>query len=130
MVEITIDATGSAPAGAVWERYMDPSHWSHWATHIAEVEYPENRLSGGTSGRVEGPFWFQVDFDIVSVDELGWTWTWNAWWRRRSIGLTLKHGVASRPDGSRAWITVCGSPALVVPYVPLAKLALVRLVRR
>lgn len=129
-MEITIDATGSAPAGAVWERSMDPNQWSSWATHIVGVEYPESRLSAGTNGRVEGPFWFRTHFDVVAVDELEWTWTRNTWWKHRSIGLTLTHGVASRTDGSRTWLTICGSPALAIPYAPFAKFALMRLVSR
>ncbi|KZF09816.1 MarR family transcriptional regulator [Rhodococcus sp. EPR-157] len=129
-MEITIDAVGSAPAGAVWERYMNPQQWSSWATQIVGVEYSEERLTAGTFGRVEGPLWIHVDFEILDVDESEWMWTWSAWWKRRSVGLTLTHGVASRTDGSRTWLRVSGSPALIIPYLPVAKFALMRLVRR
>lgn len=129
-MEITIDAVGSAPAGAVWERYMNPRQWSSWATQIVGVEYAEERITAGTFGRVEGPLWIHIDFEVLDVDESEWMWTWKAWWKHRRVGLTLRHGVASRTDGSRTWLSICGSPALIIPYLPVAKLALMRLVRR
>lgn len=128
-MEITIDATGSAPAGAVWERFMDPDRWSSWAPQIQGVEYSGYRLTADTSGRVRGPLWTRIDFEVTSVDEAGWTWSWNAWLKHRSLGLHLTHGVSSRQEGSRTWLTVVGSPAFVLPYAPVAKLALMQLVR-
>lgn len=128
-METTVEAIGPAPAGAVWERYMDPTRWSSWAPQIDGVEYSEQRLTADTTGRVRGPMWTHVDFEIVSVDEAEWTWTWNAWFQFRALSLVLTHGVASRPDGCRTWVTIRGSRALIVPYAPVAKLALMRLVR-
>lgn len=129
IMEITIDASGSAPAGAVWERYMDPDRWSSWAPQIQGVEYPAYRVTAQTAGRVHGPLGTRIDFEVTSVDEAGWTWSWNAWLKYRAVGLQLTHGVSSRPQGSRTWLTVVGSPAFVVPYAPVAKLALMQLVR-
>lgn len=128
-METTLEAVGSAPAGAVWERYMNTDRWASWAPQIDEVEYSEPRLTPGTTGRVHGPLFVRIDFEITDIDEAGWTWTWNAWWQHRSIGLKLTHWVASRPDGSRTWLKVTGSPILVLPYAPVAKLALMQLVR-
>jgi hypothetical protein len=107
---------------------MNPDRWSSWAPQVLGVDYPDSRVATATTGRVYGPLWVTFDFDIVDVDETNWTWTWTAWWRTRSIGMTLTHSVASRPDGSRTWLEIVGSPLLVVPYAPAAKIALMRLV--
>ena len=128
-MEITIDAYGSAPAGAVWERYMDPDRWSSWAPQIQRVECKDYRVTAQTVGQLRGPLGTRIDFEVTSVDEAGWTWSWTAWLHRRALGLQLAHGVSSRPQGSRTWLTVVGSPAFVVPFVPVAKLALMQLVR-
>lgn len=128
-MEITIDATGSAPAGIVWERYMNPDLWSTWAPQISGVDYDGERLLPDTSGRVEGPLWIRIDFRVLAVDEAARTWTWRAWWQNRALGLTLTHGVEPHPAGSRTWLTVDGFPGLVLPYAPIAKIALTQLVK-
>lgn len=128
-MEITVDATGDAPAGAVWERYMNPERWSSWAPQIRSVECPDLRLGPGTTGRVNGPVGVTIDFEVAAVDEAEWTWTWNAWWKHRSVGLELTHGVTTRSTGSRTWLRISGSPILVIPYAPVAKYALFQLVR-
>ncbi|MET0197686.1 MarR family transcriptional regulator [Rhodococcus sp. RS1C4] len=129
-MEITIDAVGEARAGAVWERYMDPRQWSSWATQIVSVEYSMSRVCTQSFGRLEGPLWLRLDFEVTDVDEAGWTWTSKVWFKNRKLGLTLTHGVASRPDGSRTWLTLDGPPAFVLPYLPYARCAIGRLVRR
>lgn len=108
---------------------MNPDRWPSWAPQISGVQYGEPRLRAETSGRVEGPLCVRIDFEVLAVDEDHWTWTWKAWWQYRLLALTLTHGVASRPNGSRTWLTISGSPALVIPYAPVTKLALMNLVR-
>ncbi|MBY6412939.1 MarR family transcriptional regulator [Rhodococcus sp. BP-252] len=129
-METTIDATGEAPAETAWERYMKPEMWSSWAPQIMGVDYAESRLRPETFGKVRGPLGFPVDFEILDVDEPGRTWTWKAWFVHRSLGLTLTHGVASTTNGTRTWLTVRGPSAFVLPYVPIAKFALMQLVRK
>ncbi len=128
-MQMKIDATGSAPAETAWERYMDPSQWSSWAPQIMGVEASDDRLTAGTTGHVSGPLWLRIDFEVLSVDETERTWEWRAWFVNRALGLTLIHGVEAQPAGSRTWLTVKGSPALVLPYLPVAKFALSQLVR-
>jgi hypothetical protein len=41
----------------------------------------------------------------------------------------MDHGVDEIPDGSRAWVRIHAHRWLVRPYVPVARLALSRLVR-
>lgn len=128
-MQTTVDAIGTATAGAVWERFVNPERWSSWAPQITGVDYAQTRLTSGTTGRVHGPLRIRLDFEIENVDEVGRTWTWRTWWLRRTVCMTLTHGVAPCPDGSRAWVTVDGSPLLVLPNRPMSKLALTQLVQ-
>ncbi|WP_206510507.1 MarR family transcriptional regulator [Rhodococcus sp. BGS-1C] len=128
-MQTTIDATGSASATLAWERYMNPDRWPEWAPQIMGVDYEHDRLTADTTGRVHGPLCVRIDFEILDVDETEWTWTWRAWWQQRALGLTLTHAVTARPGGSRTWLTAEGSPLLVLPYAPVAKIALMQLVK-
>lgn len=128
-MEITLDASGSAPAGVVWERYVNPDRWTTWAPQIRDVVYATSRLTADTTGSVVGPLGARIDFEVTDVDESEWQWSWNAWWHSRTLGLSLTHGVAHKQTGSRTWLTVVGAPVLVLPYAPVAKLALLQLVR-
>lgn len=126
-MRVTLQSTGNAQAPEVWERYMDPTRWKTWAPQIIGVEYHGERLTADTTGRVLGPLGVPIDFRVESVDEHSWTWSWSAWFRNRAIGVHLAHGVLTRPNGTRAWVTIDGSPPLVLPYLPIAKFALGRL---
>lgn len=127
-VKITVSATGSIDADRAWERYMNPDLWPQWAPQIQGVETEADRLSAGTRGTVKGPLGFAVDFEVDEVNEAAWTWSWHAWWQNRILGLQLEHGVLRTATGTKTWLTVHGTPPLVLPYLPVAQFALTRLV--
>lgn len=69
-----------------------------------------------------------VPFVVLDLDEAARTWTWIA--GRWPVRVELHHTVeATRGGGTRTTLTLRGAPWLVVPYLPLAQLALRRLVR-
>ena len=97
---------------------------------LRRVEYAPSRLTAGTGGRVVGPGGVWADFWIEDVDEAARRWTWTV--RRGPLTLVLEHGVetagAGVGAGSRTWLAIRGPAPVVVPYLPLARYALHRLV--
>jgi hypothetical protein len=68
-----------------------------------------------------------VAFTVVAVDEVDHTWAWDV--RFGPLRLRLRHGVDARSDGSATWVTVRGPGPVVLAYLPVARIALHRLVR-
>lgn len=134
---MTVTASGACPPDEAWDRYVRPRRWPEWSPQIRAVEYPGERLTAGTSGVVRGPAGVPVSFRILSVDESDpdlRRWSWSV--RVAGVALRLEHLVEPRPGpargeprGSRTTLTVHGPVPLVVAYLPLARLALRRLVR-
>jgi hypothetical protein len=134
---MTVTAAGPCPPDEAWDRYVRPRRWPEWSPQIRAVEYPGERLTAGTSGVVRGPGRVPVRFRILSVDESDPArrrWTWSV--RAAGVVLRLDHLVEPRtgaggeqPRGSRTTLTVHGWAPVVVAYLPLAWLALRRLVR-
>lgn len=118
---------GRAKADVVWERYARPELWPTWAPQITAVETNAQRLIRGVTGRVHGLLGVRVAFTVVAVDETDRTWAWEV--RFGPLRLYLRHGVEARADGSATWVTVRGPGLAVLPYLPLARVALRRLVR-
>lgn len=117
-----IEERGSASADAMWAAYADTSRWAMWAPQIRRVE-PQGPLEEGMRGVVEGPFWARARFEVTTIDEAARRWTW-----RVQVGpahMTIDHEVA---DGVTA-VVIEGAAPLVLAYAPIARLALVRLVR-
>ena len=115
-------ARGPASADAMWAAYADTSRWATWAPQIHRVA-PLGPLEEGMRGVVEGPFWARARFEVTSIDETAGRWTWRVW-----VGpahMTIDHEVA---DGVTA-VVIEGPAPLVLAYAPIARLALVRLVR-
>ena len=112
----------------IWERYADLEGWSTWAPQIDGVEANSRRLQAGLRGTVcVAAGLVRLPFEVDDVDEHARTWSW-----RVSIGpitLALGHGVDARESGGRAWLTTTGPAVVVLPYLPLACLALGSLVR-
>lgn len=123
----SIAVTGPAPPDEVWARYVTPARWPTWSPQIRAVDYPHPELVAGTAGVVRGLFALAVPFEILSVDAAERCWTWRV--RPPVVGvLTLRHGVEPAGPGTRSTLEVAG-PAIVVPaYLPIAYLALRRLV--
>jgi hypothetical protein len=93
-----------------------------WAPHIDRVE-PLGPIRVGMRGVVHGPLWSRARFAITAVDEHVGTWAWTV--RIGPARLTIAHEVG---DGRTA-IVIDGPAPLVLAYVPVARVALGRLVR-
>jgi hypothetical protein len=117
-----VEARGPAGADAMWAAYADTSRWAAWAPQIRRVE-PLGPLEEGMRGSVEGPLWARARFEVVSVDAAARRWTWRVW--AGPARLTIDHEVA---DGVTA-VVIEGPAPLVLAYAPVARLALLRLVR-
>ncbi len=120
-------ATGPLPPPAVWERYARPSVWPSWSPQILRVECAQDRLTPGLTGRVHGLFGVKADFDVLTVDEQRRTWSWRA--ATGPITLTLHHAVLAAGDGTQTTLEIDGPALAVLPYAPVAQVALRRLVR-
>jgi hypothetical protein len=130
-VQTTLRATGPLPADQAWERYADLDLWSHWAPQISgvSVEGPHTRrLRRGMRGTVRAAGVVHLPFEVTDVDETARTWSWRV--GLGPITLHLDHGVeAAAPDDgahvrSRTWLRTTGPALVVLPYAPLALVAL------
>ncbi len=117
----TLTATGGADPAEVWERYAEPGRWSSWSPQIRLVSTSE-RIRPGLRGRVDGV----LPFVVLDVDEAARRWSWVA--GHRPLRVHLEHAVVAAERGTRTTLTLVGPPWLVLPYLPLAQLALHRLV--
>lgn len=127
MVAVTVRASGPLAADEAWERYARPSLWPAWAPQISRVSCSIDRLRVGATGRVYAPLGLYVHFVVDAVDEAEREWAWTA--RRGPLVLHLKHGVQTTAGGCSTWLEVHGPLPVVLGYVPLARVALHRLVR-
>lgn len=127
-----IAVTGQQPPDEVWDRYVRPARWSQWSPRITGVDYAPRRLVPGTKGLVRGPLGVPLPFEVLDVDESDAarrSWRWRA--GALGVYVELEHVVepdASRLGGSRTILVLSGPAPVVVPYLPLARLALHRLV--
>ncbi|MGY1811170.1 SRPBCC family protein [Blastococcus sp. SYSU D00820] len=128
MTTLTVHASGPIGPREAWQRYARPARWPEWAPQITGVEFPLPRLAAGERGRVRGPAGVTLPFVVDAVDEAARQWSWTV-----SLGpvrLRLLHWVTDGPDGgSTTGLRITGPAPLVVGYVPLARLAIGRLVR-
>ncbi|WP_432543584.1 SRPBCC family protein [Kineococcus sp. SYSU DK002] len=109
---------GPRPAADVWADYAVIGRWPSWAPHMTGVEADRERLAAGVTGHVRcGPV--RLPFTVTAVDEDAMTWTW------RVAGIGMRHGVRAVPGGS---VTTFHAPPLLLPYLPVARVALRRLV--
>lgn len=120
-----IEATGPRTAEEVWRLYTRPSAWPTWAPQISAVRGVADPISPGDRGVVYALVVLRVPFTIVAVDEDARRWTWRVGLGRLSV--VLDHGVDELGSGCRAWADVHGPYIMVLPYSPLARLALRRL---
>jgi hypothetical protein len=113
----------------VWDRYVRPARWPEWSPQIRSVTYPAATLSPRTAGVVHGPAGLRARFRITSVTATGpvraWTWTVDA----AGLRFRLRHTVEAADSGTRTTLTIQGFPPAVLLYLPIARLALRRLVR-
>jgi hypothetical protein len=138
MTTLGVSATGPLAPEEVWERYARPALWQTWAPQIHAVDIGMDigldRLAGGETGCVHGPLGLTVDVTIDSWDDDARVWSWTV--RPRApfgarlplTRMTLAHGVEAEGAGSRTWLRVTGFAPVVATYLPVARLALHRLV--
>jgi hypothetical protein len=122
-----VSASGALDPEVAWERYASPSAWPSWAPQIRRVECAQDRLTPGLTGRVHGLIGVTADFEVLSVDEMLRTWSWRV--RSGPVTLTLHHAVLAVDDGTQATLEIDGPALVVLPYAPIAEVALRRLVR-
>ncbi|HEX2903660.1 MAG TPA: SRPBCC family protein [Jatrophihabitans sp.] len=114
---------GSAPVQLMWDRYVRPVHWPEWSPQIRRVDYAAQSLRPGTRGVVHGPAGVRVPFAITAVDPMGRSWRWTV--QLGPVRVRLAHLVT---DGGTE-LVVEGPAPIVLAYLPVAHLALTRLVR-
>jgi Polyketide cyclase / dehydrase and lipid transport len=127
-VERRTHVTGPVPTAQVWERYAVPARWPDWAPQIRGVEATAGRIAPGVTGRVRGPLGVRVSFVVAEVDAKARTWSWDV--RFGPLRMHLRHGVDVDPGGTATWLVVRGPALAVAAYLPVARYALRRLVRR
>jgi hypothetical protein len=122
-----LTATGGLDPHAVWERYAMPSEWPTWAPQILRVECARDRIGPGLTGRVHGLLGVTADFEVLTVDEERHTWSWRV--RSGPVILWLHHAVLAITEGTQTNLEIQGPALVVLPYAPVAQVALRRLVR-
>lgn len=112
----------------VWDCYVRPERWPEWSPQIRSVDYPGETLSPQTVGVVHGPVGLRVAFQVMAVDATppvrSWSWSVSA----AGVRLVLWHTVEAVAAGTRTGLTVQGFAPVVLGYLPIARLALHRLV--
>ena len=126
-MERGVRVTGPLPPARVWERYAVPARWAGWAPQIRGVTASADRIAPGVTGRVRGPLGVRVAFVVTDVDEQRRTWAWHV--RCGPVRMHLRHGVEPDPRGAATWLVIRGPAPVVAAYLPVARVALGRLVR-
>lgn len=125
-VQTTLRATGPLPADQAWERYADLDRWPRWAPQISGVTVSgpgPRRLRPGLEGTVRAAGLVGVPFEVLAVDEQARTWSWRV--RVGPVTLTLDHGIEDLGGrGTRTWLRTTGPALVVLPYSPVAFVAL------
>ncbi|MDD7921394.1 SRPBCC family protein [Actinomycetospora callitridis] len=125
-MQTTLRATGPLPADQAWERYADLDRWPRWAPQISGVTVSGSgprRLCPGLEGTVRAAGLVHVPFEVLAVDEQARTWSWRV--RVGPVTLTLDHGIEDLGAGrTRTWLRTTGPALVVLPYSPVAFVAL------
>ena len=122
VMEMRVEATGTASRDAMWDAYADPSRWPTWAPQIRSVE-PREPIREGLEGSITGLLGVRARFRVLSVERDAGRWSWEV--RTGPVRLRIDH----RVDDGSASITIEGPAPAVLAYAPVARLALSRLVR-
>lgn len=130
-MRMTTYVNGPATVEVAWERYADPALWSTWAPQIRSVEVDQEgatRIRPGLTGTVHAAFGIDVRYTVTEVDEAARRWAWTA--RPPGFTMHLTHTVEQHPTGTRTGLAVDGPALVLLAYLPVARLALRRLVAR
>ena len=124
----TITVSGPRAADDVWDRYVRPRRWPEWSPQIRSVDYPGELLAADTTGVVHGPAGLRVSFEVTRVEDAVpvRNWSWVA--ALAGVELELVHTVEPIAAGTRTTLTVAGFWPVVAGYLPVAWIALKRLV--
>ncbi len=128
VARLTLKAEGPAEPDEAWERYALFARWPSWAPQISDIQASAQRIAPGVTGTLAGPMWASVDFTVDAVDEDARRWSWTV--ERRPVTIRMQHGVRAVDKGAATWLTIEGPLPLVVPYAPIARAGLRRLVAR
>lgn len=129
MTHLGITVRGSAPSALVWQRYTVPGLWSSWSPQISSVSCSDRVIRKGSTGTVHAVLGVQVQFVVTEFDEQRRTWAWDAL-LPLGIRLQLEHSVSELgPGGTSTGLRVRGPLPVVLGYLPVARLALSRLLR-
>lgn len=120
--------SGGAAADVVWQRYLRPQLWSTWSPQILGVDCADDEIRIGTTGVVRAIAGVKVEFVVTAVDADSLTWSWTAT-LPFGIRMHLDHCVYAAPVGCNTGLVVDGPASVVLGYLPVARLALGRLVR-
>ena len=122
-----VSATGALHPNAVWERYATRPSGRPGHLRSAGSRAAQDRLAPGLTGRVHGLFGVTADFEVLAVDDELRTWSWRV--RSGPATLTLHHAVLEVAEGTQTTLEIEGPALVVLPYAPVAQVALRRLVR-
>lgn len=128
-MRMTTHVDGLAPVELVWERYAVPDLWSTWAPQIRSVDVDHQgptRIHAGLTGTVHALFGVDIPFTINDVDAAARRWEWTV--RPPLFTMHLIHTVERHATRTRTGLVVEGPTPVVLTYVPIARLALRRLV--
>ncbi|KRE39268.1 hypothetical protein ASG73_02725 [Janibacter sp. Soil728] len=123
---LRLEEAGPASVDEVWRRYTTPELWAGWAPQIRGVEHPLGRIAPDGMGVVLGPLGLRVPFVVEAVDDDAMRWGWTP--AVGPVRVRMRHGVDRLGRGSRAWVEIDAPRPLALPYAPIARLALRRLV--
>lgn len=126
----SIQVRGTSSPELAWERYYYFAKWSEWSPLIQSVESDDEHLQPGRTGTVRGPCELGIKFTVIAVDEQARTWDWKVVVPVLGSTLRLHHAVTEDMNGCATELIIEGAALLVLGYLPLARLALTRLVRR
>ncbi|MGW5733177.1 MULTISPECIES: SRPBCC family protein [Streptomyces] len=122
-----MSAAGAASPETAWERYVNTALWPQWAPQIRAVD-TEPTLRAGMRGRIHPLAGPGVSFVVEAVDHQARTWQWRV--RMGPVKLRMWHAVLPRDVHGTITLLCAEGPAVVVlPYAPVARHALHRLVR-
>lgn len=128
MATFTIHQTGRADAATVWQRYVHPRLWPTWSPQILSVQGVDDTIRVGSTGVVHAVLGVRVLFEVTEVDPVAMRWSWMA---RLPLGIELRltHTVDAVAFGTTTGLGVTGPAPVVLGYLPVAAVALRKLVR-
>lgn len=123
-----LEAIGTASPEVAWGRYLQIEAWPTWSPQISRVTASAERLGVGVTGRVYLPGGLGLPFTVTAVNAQARSWSWVV--RLGLVKLTMNHEVHAHTRGSATSLVLEGPDVVLLAYVPLAWVALHKLVAR